>query len=132
MPRIDSFLWSVRLFKTRSKATEACKKNKILLNGIEVKPSKVVSVGDEVLIKKSGIKFRYKVLEVLGKRVGAKLVSDYILETTEMEEKEKLKLQQLAQKTYRDKGTGRPTKKDRRDFLFGFFCFKTPTNYVKF
>ncbi len=115
MPRIDSFLWSVRLYKTRSKATEACKKNRILINESEAKPSKEVKKGDVVMIKKSGIKFEYKVIEVLSKRVGAKLVSDYLQDITKAEEKEKLKLQQLAQKTYRDKGTGRPTKKDRRD-----------------
>ena len=120
MPRIDSFLWSVRLFKTRSKASEACKKNRILINGSEAKPAKEVRKGDNILIKKGGVKFEYKVLEVLSKRVGAKLVPDYLIETTSIEEKEKLKLQQLAQKTYRDKGAGRPTKKDRRD-LEGFF-----------
>lgn len=115
MPRIDSFLWSVRLYKTRSKATEACKKNRILINETEAKPSKEVKVGDVILIKKSGIKFEYKVLETLSKRVGAKLVPDYLREITKIEELEKQKLQQLAQKTYRDKGSGRPTKKDRRD-----------------
>jgi ribosome-associated heat shock protein Hsp15 len=115
MPRIDSFLWSVRLYKTRSKATEACKKNRILINEAEAKPSKEVKAGDVILIRKSGVKFEYKVLEILSKRVGAKLVPDYILEITKIEELEKLKLQQLAQKTYRDKGAGRPTKKDRRD-----------------
>mgnify|MGYP000990006213 FL=1 len=120
MPRIDSFLWSVRLFKTRSKASEACKKNRILINGSEAKPAKEVRKGDNILIKKGGVKFEYKVLEVLSKRVGAKLVPDYLIETTSIEEKEKLKLQQLVQKTYRDKGAGRPTKKDRRD-LEDFF-----------
>lgn len=115
MSRIDSFLWSVRLFKTRSKASEACKKNRILINGTEAKPSKEIRKGDTILIKKSGVKFEYMVIEVLAKRVGAKLVSDYLNDITKVEEKEKLKLQQLAQKTYRDKGAGRPTKKDRRD-----------------
>ena len=115
MCRIDSFLWSVRLFKTRSKASEACKKSRILINGNESKPSKTVSKGDTILIKNSGIKYEYKVMELLTRRVGAKLVSDYILDMTKIEEKEKLKLHQLAQKTYRDKGAGRPTKKDRRD-----------------
>ncbi|MEN8811400.1 MAG: S4 domain-containing protein, partial [Flavobacteriales bacterium] len=80
MPRIDSFLWSVRLYKTRSKATEACKKNRILINEAEAKPSKEVKVGDVILIRKSGVKFEYKVLEILSIRVGAKLVPDYILE----------------------------------------------------
>ncbi len=115
MPRIDSFLWSVRLFKTRSKASDACKKNRVRLNGVEVKPAKEIKKGDSILIRKSGIKFEYEVLEVLSKRIGPKLVPEYIKETTSIEEKEKLKLQQLAQKTYRDKGAGRPTKKDRRD-----------------
>ena len=115
MPRIDSYLCSVRLYKTRAKAAEACKKKRILLNGIEAKPSKEVTIGDVVLIKNSGIKFEYKVLNTLSKRVGAKLVADYLKDITSLEEKEKQKLQQLAQKTYRNKGEGRPTKKDRRD-----------------
>lgn len=120
MPRIDSFLWSVRLFKTRSKASEACKKNKIAINEVEAKASKEVRISDKVTVKKGGIKFEYKVLDLTSKRMGAKLVPDYLVEITSLEEKEKLKLQQLAQKTYRDKGAGRPTKKDRRnleDFL---------------
>jgi len=115
MSRVDSFLWSVRLFKTRSKASEACKKNRIFINGAEVKPSKEVRKGDIILIKKGGIKFEYKILSVLSKRVGAKLVPDYLKDITKVEEQEKLKLHQLAQKTYRKKGEGRPTKKDRRD-----------------
>tara|TARA_B110000093_G_C12750841_1_gene318408 strand:- start:143 stop:508 length:366 start_codon:yes stop_codon:yes gene_type:complete len=120
MARVDSFLWSVRLFKTRSKASEACKKNKILINGAETKASKEVKKGDKISVKKGGVKFEYKVLDIATKRMGAKLVQDFILETTSIEEVEKLKLQQLAQKAYRDKGAGRPTKKDRRnlaDFL---------------
>ncbi|MDA9262123.1 S4 domain-containing protein, partial [Flavobacteriales bacterium] len=110
---------SVRLYKTRSKASEACKKNKIAINGSEAKASKIVAVNDQIMVKKSGIKYEYKVLDIATKRMGAKLVPDFILEITSLEEKEKLKLQQLAQKTYRDKGAGRPTKKDRRD-LDGF------------
>lgn len=119
MPRIDVFLWSVRLYKTRSKAQEACKKNRILLNNQEVKPAKEVAINDNLVVKKDGIKYQYQVLEVASKRMGAKLVPDFIKETTPIEEREKLKLRQLAQKNYRDKGTGRPTKKDRRD-LEGF------------
>lgn len=115
MPRIDIFLWSVRLYKTRSKAQEACKKNRILLNDQEVKPAKEVAKNDTITIKKDGIRYQYQVLEVAIKRMGAKLVPDFLKETTAIEEKEKLKLNQLAQKTYRDKGAGRPTKKDRRD-----------------
>ena len=115
MARIDSFLWSVRLFKTRSKASEACKKNRIEINGEGVKASKSVAMNDKILIKKGGIKYEYKVLDIASKRMGAKLVPDFIKEITSIEEKEKLKLQQIAQKTYRDKGEGRPTKKDRRD-----------------
>ncbi len=115
MARIDSFLWSVRLFKTRSKATEACKKNRIMINGGEAKASSKVNSGDTVMVKKGGIKYEYKVLGVVSKRMGAKLVPDYITDVTSLVEKEKLKLQLLAQKTYRNKGEGRPTKKDRRD-----------------
>jgi ribosome-associated heat shock protein Hsp15 len=115
MARIDKFIWAVRLTKTRTLASELCKKNKILVNDEEIKPSRNVKVNDVVTVKKSGVSFKYKVLAELEKRVGAKLVADYIKEITEVEELEKYKIIQMAQKTYRQHGLGRPTKKDRRD-----------------
>lgn len=115
MSRIDKFIWSVRLFKTRSIAADAVKKNRVLINDEEVKTSKSVKVGDIVTIKKSGIKFQYKIDELNEKRVGAKLVEQFITEVTTEENKEKYKQIQISQQHYRHNGTGRPTKKDRRD-----------------
>ncbi|HIP37522.1 MAG TPA: RNA-binding S4 domain-containing protein [Crocinitomix sp.] len=115
MARVDKFIWAVRLAKTRSIATEMCKKNKVLINNVEVKPSKLIKVGDELSIKKSAVTFSYKVLQDIEKRVGAKLVLDYIIDITPIEEVEKYKTILLTQKTYRQNGLGRPTKKQRRD-----------------
>ncbi len=120
MARIDKFIWAVRLAKTRSLAAEMCKKHKVLINGVEVKPSKIIKVNDILSIKKSAVVFSYKVLQELEKRVGAKLVKDYILDITPIEEIEKYKTIQLAQKTYRQQGLGRPTKKQRRD-IYNFW-----------
>ena len=118
--RIDKFVWSVRLAKTRSLATELVKKGKVKLNQENIKPSKEVKVGDEINIVKHTALFSYKIKDLLNNRVGAKLVENYIIETTPEEEKEKYETYLLAQKSYRHYGTGKPTKKDRRaieDFL---------------
>ena len=117
--RLDKFVWSVRLAKTRSQAAEAVSKNKVKLNGEATKPSKEVKLGDEVQIIRHTATFNYKVIQLLEKRVGAKLVSDYIIDITDPLEVEKLKTYQLSQSIYRDNGTGKPTKKDRRN-LDGF------------
>ncbi|MEA3449103.1 MAG: S4 domain-containing protein [Bacteroidota bacterium] len=111
--RIDKFLWCVRLFKTRSKATTACKKKHILVNDQDVKPSTKISTGDKIEIKRPPIIRSFYVIETLNSRVGAKLVEDYIKETTPEEEFQKLK---KARETgiIRAKGKGRPTKKERR------------------
>tara|TARA_B100000809_G_C15051530_1_gene499090 strand:- start:566 stop:937 length:372 start_codon:yes stop_codon:yes gene_type:complete len=113
--RLDKFVWAVRLFKTRTLASNECKKNHVLINDEASKPSKTVKVNDIITIKKSGVHFKYKVLAELEKRVGAKLVVDYMKEVTTLEEIEKYKTIQMAQKVYRQNGMGRPTKKDRRD-----------------
>lgn len=115
MERIDKYLWCVRLFKTRSLATLACKEGKVKLNNEPVKSSKTVNVGDVITIRKQGVYFSYKIKETLSKRVGAKLVEDFITNITSPEELERFKMHQMAQKVYREKGQGRPTKKDRRD-----------------
>jgi ribosome-associated heat shock protein Hsp15 len=115
MARLDKFVWAVRLFKTRTLASDQCKKNHVLINDEASKPSKNIKPNDIITIKKSGVHFRYKVLAELEKRVGAKLVVDYIKEVTTVEELEKYKTIQMAQKVYRQNGLGRPTKKDRRD-----------------
>jgi ribosome-associated heat shock protein Hsp15 len=115
MSRIDKFIWAVRLAKTRSLAAEMCKKHKVLINDVEVKPSKMIKINDVLTIKKSVVTFSYKVIQELENRVGAKLVKDYIVDITPIEEIEKYKTIQLAKKTYRQNGLGRPTKKQRRD-----------------
>lgn len=113
--RIDKFVWCVRLAKTRSKATEEIAKGKIRLNSSDVKPSRDVKVGDEINVSRHTAVFSYKVIQLLSNRIGAKLVEQYIIDITPEEEKEKLKIYQLAQKSYKSYGTGKPSKKDRRD-----------------
>lgn len=113
--RLDKFVWSVRLAKTRSQAADAVSKNKVKLNGEQAKPSKEVKLGDEVQIIRHTATFTFKVIQLLQKRVGAKLVADYIIDITDPLEVEKLKTYQLSQSIYRDNGTGKPTKKDRRN-----------------
>lgn len=114
MARIDKYLWSVRAFKTRSQASDACKNGRVSIGGSKVKPAKEVKVGDIIKVRNRGIHFEYKVLETIQKRVGAKLVELYMKDVTPIEELERLEIMRLAQKEYRNKGEGRPTKKDRR------------------
>jgi ribosome-associated heat shock protein Hsp15 len=117
--RLDKYVWSVRLAKTRSKSSDAIANGKVRLNNDLVKPSKDVKLGDEIQIIKHSAKFTFRVIQLLNKRIGAKLVQDYIVDVTPEEEFEKLRLYRLSQSTYREHGTGKPTKKDRRD-LDGF------------
>ncbi len=112
--RLDKWLWSVRLFKTRAIASDYCKKGKVIINGSESKPSKVINLDDDVEIKNNGIIYKYKVKGLIKNRVSAKLAVENYLNLTSKEELDKL----LIQKTtvfYREKGLGRPTKKDRRN-----------------
>ena len=113
--RIDKFVWSVRLAKTRSIAANSVSKGRVRLNGGLVKPSKEVKLGDEININKHNSTFTFRIIQLLDKRVGAKLVKDYLVEIKPPEELEKYKLYQESQKVYRDNGSGKPTKKDRRD-----------------
>ncbi len=113
--RIDKFLWAVRLFKTRSIAAEACKKGKIQINGQQVKSSRMVK-SDEIIFIKNGPVFRqYKILNLAEKRMGAKLTPDFIEEITPQEDIDILEMTRLANSMNRARGTGRPTKKERRD-----------------
>ncbi len=113
--RIDKFLWTVRKYKTRSLATAEIRKDKVRINDELCKPSREVSVGDLVSYRKEGISFRLKVKDIPRSRVGAKLVENYIEETTSAEEIEKLEFLKMMRNFNRKKGDGRPTKKDRRD-----------------
>jgi ribosome-associated heat shock protein Hsp15 len=113
--RIDKYLWSVRIYATRSLATEECKKGRISIGGIAVKPSRAVKIGEIILVRKNPVTYSYRVIELLGKRVGAKLVADYLEDMTPEEELKKLDPTQGGALFMRDRGAGRPTKKDRRD-----------------
>lgn len=113
--RFDKYVWSVRLAKTRSQSTEAINKGKVKLNNANAKPAKEVKLGDEIQIIRHTATFSYRVIQLLDKRVGAKLVENYIIDITDPMEIEKLKVYQAAQSNYRQHGTGKPTKKDRRD-----------------
>jgi ribosome-associated heat shock protein Hsp15 len=113
--RIDKWLWSVRLFKTRSLASEACQKGRILIAGVAVKPSRVIKQGEIIDVKNGPIHNRYRVIALIDKRIGAKLTPGYIEDITPDDQKEILQLVQLQQKFDRQKGLGRPTKKERRE-----------------
>ncbi|MFT6717440.1 MAG: ribosome-associated heat shock protein Hsp15 [Saprospiraceae bacterium] len=113
--RIDKFTWCVRLSKTRSIAAEAVAKGKVKLNGVAVKPSREVVVGDVLSFQKHNSVFNYEVLLVPKSRLGAKLVLDYLKDITAPEEVEKYRVYQLNQSGYRENGKGKPSRKDRRD-----------------
>lgn len=118
--RVDKFLWCVRITKTRSLATDLIKKGKISINGEQIKPSRDIKIGDVIGVSKANATFEYKVIDLLNKRVGAKLVENHIIDCTTDEEKDKYKTYQLAQRAYKGFGTGKPSKKERRaldDFL---------------
>ncbi len=112
--RIDKYLWSIRVYKTRSDATDACKGGKIRVNGVDIKPSKGVKVGDVITVRKGAVTYTYKVLQLIDKRQGARLVSEFAENLTPEEEIMKLRAPVETIFMQRDRGTGRPTKKDRR------------------
>ena len=113
--RIDKFLWSVRFYKTRSLAAEEIKKNRVSIGDNTVKSSREVKPGDEIKIRKNQIDYKIKVLDIPKSRVGAKLVADYVKDTTDPMQYEILQMRKASQDYYRGKGEGRPTKKDRRE-----------------
>ncbi|MBM3428753.1 MAG: RNA-binding S4 domain-containing protein [Bacteroidetes bacterium] len=113
--RIDKFLWCVRLFKTRSLATEQVKLGKVLMNGEMLKPSKEIKIGERLEVKRGPVLFSFQVLDFPKARLGAKMVEHFVKEVTSEEEKKKWLLLQDQLKLTRERGTGRPTKKDRRE-----------------
>ncbi len=113
--RIDKWLWAVRIFKTRTIAIEACKKGRITIKGTTVKPSRMVRVGDVIDIRKSPITYSFEVLDLTERRMGAKLVHQYMKDVTPPSQLEILELNRISGFVDRARGTGRPTKKDRRD-----------------
>lgn len=113
--RVDKYLWCVRYYKTRNIATVACKKGHIKVNGQVVKPSREVYISDKIELRKDQINYQLNVNDIPTNRVGAKLVDIYRTDTTPKEAFEAKELLKFSKDYYRKKGTGRPTKKDRRD-----------------
>nr|WP_320037962.1 RNA-binding S4 domain-containing protein [uncultured Bacteroides sp.] len=113
--RIDKWMWATRIFKTRTIAAEACKKGRVSINGSQVKASRTIKVGDVIQVKKSPITYSFKVLQTIEKRVGAKLVPEYMENVTTPDQYEILEMSKISGFVDRARGTGRPTKKDRRE-----------------
>ena len=113
--RIDKFLWAMRIYKTRSIAADACKNGRITMNGVQLKPSRTFRVGDTFSVRKGPITYTFRILQLCQNRLGAKLVPEYLRDITSPAQLELLELARLAGQSGRDRGTGRPTKKDRRD-----------------
>ena len=128
--RIDKWLWAARIFKTRSIAADACKNGRVTIKGINVKPSHTIKAGEVVSIKKPPITYSFEVLQTIEKRVGAKLVPEVYKNVTDAKQYELLEMSRISGFVDRARGTGRPTKKDRRQLdafvdptLFGFDDF---------
>lgn len=113
--RIDKWLWAVRLYKTRSMATDACKKGQVTMNGTTMKPSKSIKEGDVVSVRKPPITYTFRVLKAIESRVGAKLVPEMLENITPKEQYDILEMSKISGFANRMRGTGRPTKKERRD-----------------
>lgn len=113
--RIDKWLWATRIFKSRSIAVEACKKGRIMIGGTTVKASRMIKIGDVIQVKKPPIVYSFLVLDITERRMGAKLVPNFLKDVTPKEQLEILELSKITGFVDRAKGTGRPTKKDRRD-----------------
>ena len=112
--RIDKWLWAARIYKTRTLAADACKNGRITINGAQVKPSRTVKEGDKVSVKKAPITYTFLVKQAIEKRVGAKLLPDILENITAPEQYELLEMSKISGFIDRARGTGRPTKKDRR------------------
>ncbi len=112
--RLDKYLWAIRVFKTRGEASDACNGNKVKLNGTAAKPSKAVKCGDRLEVRKGSALFTYRVLQLTESRMGAQMVPQYAENQTPDSELEKLRAPRETIVLQRDRGSGRPTKKDRR------------------
>jgi len=113
--RIDKWMWATRIFKTRTVALEACKKNRVMVNDTPAKPSRMIKVGDIIQVRKPPITYSFRVLDIASNRVGAKLVPQFLENITPPEQYEILELQKISGFVDRVRGTGRPTKKERRE-----------------
>lgn len=112
--RIDKWLWAARIFKTRSIAADACKNGRVMIDGSNVKPSRVVKAGQTVSVRKSPVTYSFKVLKPIEQRVGAKLIPEIYENVTSVDQYELLEMNRISGFVNRARGTGRPTKKDRR------------------
>ena len=113
--RIDKYLWAIRVYKTRNEATEACKGNKVQVNGVNAKPSREVHAGDMLLVRKGLVQMSFKVLQVAGNRMGASLVPEFAENLTPESELAKLHAPVETFFVRRERGSGRPTKKELRE-----------------
>ena len=113
--RVDKYLWAMRIYKTRSIAADACKNGRITMKGVQLKPSRTLKIGDMFNVRKGPVTYTYKVLQLTENRLSAKLVPDYLQDCTPQDQLELLELARMAGNGSRDRGMGRPTKKDRRD-----------------
>ena len=112
--RIDNFMWATRIFKTRTIATEACKKGRVMLDGVSVKPSRTIKVGDVIQVRKPPVTYSFKVLALAENRMGAKLVPGYLENITPPDQYELLEVVRISGFVNRQKGLGRPTKREGR------------------
>ena len=130
--RLDKYLWAVRVFKTRSDAADAIRNNRVLVNDAYAKPSREVKEGDIISVKRMPVTYRYKVLELVSSRQGAKNVPQYCLNITPQEELDKLTVPRETIFVFRERGTGRPTKKERREIdalMDGFYFDEEECEY---
>lgn len=125
--RVDKWLWAARIYKTRSLAADACKNSRVTINGVNVKPSHTIKVGEVISVKKSPVVYSFRVLKCIEQRVGAKLLPEVYENVTDPKQYELLEMSRISGFVDRTRGTGRPTKKERRALdafvdpaMFGF------------
>ncbi len=113
--RIDKWMWATRIFKTRTIAAEACKKSRVMIGGVSVKPSRMIKAGEVIQVRKPPVTFSFKVLALTERRMGAKMVPEYLENVTTPDQYEILEMSKISGFVDRARGLGRPTKKDRRE-----------------
>ena len=113
--RLDKWLWAARIYKTRSLAIDACKNGRVMIGGVKVKPSRMIKVGEEIQVRKPPVTYTFRVLQAIQNRVGAKLVPEVLENITTPDQYELLEMNRISGFVNRARGTGRPTKKERRD-----------------
>lgn len=113
--RLDKWLWAARIFKTRSIAADACKNGRVMIDGVKMKPARMVKEGDVIQVRKPPVTYSFKILKAIQNRVGAKLVPEVLENVTSADQYELLEMNRISGFVGRARGTGRPTKKDRRD-----------------